>query len=91
MVRIRLLDLIEAELMTAASVRQCSVSGNALSVNLAGLTLEDTSRVVARLYTWPEVAGVAVYTASNQQQEGEESVVSLVVSLTQAPEEGGEG
>lgn len=86
--RVGLLGLIETELMSAASVRQFSTSGNVLSVRLAGVTLEDTSRIVQRLYTWPEVTGVSVYTASTQQEQGEEASVSMVITLEQA-EEGG--
>lgn len=89
--RVEALDLIEAELMSAASVQQFSVTGNVLSVSLSGLTLEDNSRVVQRLYTWPEVRSVSVYTASTQQQEaGEQAAVSMVVTLAQPGEEGGE-
>lgn len=86
--RVGLLGLIETELMSAASVQQFSTSGNVLSVRLAGITLEDTSRIVQRLYTWPEVTGVSVYTASTQQEQGEEASVSMVITLEQA-EEGG--
>lgn len=85
--RVDLLDLIEQELMSAAAVQQFSVTGNVLSVSLAGVTLEDTSRIVQRLYTWPEVQSVSVYTASTQQQKAaEEAAVSMVVTLAQAAE-----
>lgn len=88
--RVGVLDLIEAELMSAASVQQFSIAGNVLSLSLAGVTLEDTSRIVQRLYTWPQVTGVSVYTASTQQQQAaEEATVSMVVTLAPA-EEGGE-
>lgn len=88
--RVEMLDLIEAELIPAATVQQFSITDNVLSLSLAGVTLEDTSRIVQRLYTWPQVTGVSVYTASTQQQQAaEEATVSMVVTLARA-EEGGE-
>ena len=85
--RIDILDLMEGELMAAGTVRQFTVSGNTLSVDLSGLTLEDTSRVVQRLYGWPIVESVAVYNATTQVEDGADAQVSLVVTLTRA--EGG--
>lgn len=87
--RVKVLDLVETELMSTAAVRQFSLTGNVLSVSLAGVTLEDTSRIVQRLYAWPQVSSVSVYTASTQQRAAEETAVSMVVTLVQ-PEEGGE-
>lgn len=86
--RIGILDMVEQELMAAGSVRQFTVSGNTLSAELTGITLEDTSHIVQRLYHWPIVGQVSVYTATTQLQEGERAQVSLVITLTQSAKGG---
>ncbi len=87
--RVDILDLIQGELMAACTVRQFSVSANVLSADLSGISLEDTSRIVQRLYGWPEVSTVSVYSASTQTEEGEEPRVSMVITLALAEEGGG--
>ena len=88
--RTELLDLIESELMPASQVRRFSVSGNVLSVELGGITLNDTSRIVQRLYQRPDVTNVAVYTASTKTEKGDQAAVSMVITLAPV-QEGGTG
>ena len=87
--RVDILDLIQGELMASCTVRQFSVSANVLSADLSGISLEDTSRIVQRLYGWPQVSTVSVYSASTQTEEGEEPRVSMVITLALAEEGGG--
>lgn len=85
-----LLALIEEELMPKSQVRSISISGNVISVELGGITLDDTAHLVQRLYQLPSVSNVAVYTASTKTESGDQASVFMVITTTQS-EEGGQG
>lgn len=87
--RVDMLRLVEDELMPGSRVRRLSAGGNILSVELGGVTLEDTSRFVQRLYQRPDVTNVAVYTASTKDELGDQATVSLVITMSRVPEGGG--
>lgn len=95
--RLAVLELVRGELIPGARVKQFSVNGNQLAVDLAGVTLEGTSGIVQRLSALDLVDSVAVYTASTQMQSGEEAEISMTITLSQsgalarAGAEGGEG
>ena len=80
--RAEMLSLIEIELMPGSRVQRMSASGNILSVELSGVTLEDTSRFVQSLYQRPDVTNVAVYTASTKDEPGTQATVSMVITMT---------
>ena len=82
--RTELLDLIEAQLMPAGRVLRFTASANLLSVQLSGVTLDDTSRVVERLYQQENVSNVALYTATTEEQTGDNATVSLIITLRDA-------
>jgi len=82
--RMEMLELVESELMPGGRVRRLSASGNILSVELGGVTLEDTARFVQKLYQRPDVTNVAVYTASARDES-----VSMIITM-HLPGEGGE-
>ncbi len=82
--RTEMLELVESELMPGGQVRRLSASGNILSVELGGVTLEDTARFVQKLYQRPDVTNVAVYTASTR-----DGSVSMIVTMC-LPGEGGD-
>lgn len=84
-----ILALIEDELMPNSQVLRFSSNGNLLSAELGGITLEDTSCIVQRLYQLPNVVNVSVYTASSKTQAGNQTSVSMVITMT-VPQEGGE-
>lgn len=84
-----MLALIGAELIPNSQVLRFSSSGNLLSVELGGITLEDTSSIVQRLYQLPNVVNVSVYTASSKTQAGNQSSVSMIITMT-ASQEGGD-
>lgn len=88
--RVDILDLIEQELMAAATVQQVTISGNVLTVELFGVTLEETSHIVKQIETWSQVSTVTVYTASSRLEEEKRAQVSMIVTLHQ-PVEGGGG
>lgn len=80
--RLEMLSLVEKELMPGSRVRRVSAGGNILSVELSGVTLEDTSRFVQSLYQRPDVTNVAVYTASTKDEPGTQATVSMVITMT---------
>ena len=86
--RLEMLSLIEKELMPGSRVRRVSASGNILSVELGGITLEDTSRFVQNLYQRPDVTNVAVYTASTKDEPGTQATVSMVITMTRVSKGG---
>jgi len=79
--RLDMLDLVEGELMPGSQVRRLSVSGNILSVELAGITLENTGYFVQKLYQRPDVTNVAVYTASTKDESRNRAAVSLIITM----------
>lgn len=85
--RVGMLDLIESELMGKGRVLGLTASGNLLSVQLSGITLDDTSTIVERLYQRDDVVNVSVYTATTAEETGSNAAVSLIVTMTA---EGGE-
>ena len=86
--RAEMLSLIESELMPGSRVQRVSASSNILSVELSGVTLEDTSRFVKRLYQRPDVTNVAVYTASTKYEPGIQATVSMVITMTRVSKGG---
>ncbi len=83
-----MLELVESEFMPDCQVRRLSASGNILSVELGGATLENTARFVQKLYQRPDVATVAVYTASTKDESGKQAAVSMLITM-RLPEKGG--
>jgi len=86
--RTEMLGLVESELMPGGQVRRLSASGNILSVELGGVTLEGTARFVQALYQRPDVTNVAVYNASTRDESGNQAAVSLIITMC-LPGEGG--
>lgn len=89
LLRSDILDLLQEELMPNCRVQTVSISGNILSVQLNGITLNGTSLLVQRLYQLPSVTNVSVYTAATKEDTGDQVSVSMVITMT-IPPEGGE-
>lgn len=85
--RTEMLELVETELMPESQVRRLSASGNILSVEMGGVTLEETARFVQALYQRPDVTNVVVYTASGKDAD---AAVAMIITM-HLPEEGGAG
>ncbi len=83
--RTEMLELVESEFMPDCQVRRLSASGSILSVELGGVTLEDTARFVQRLYQRPDVTNAAVYTASNKDES-----VSMIITMNLPGKGGGQ-
>lgn len=89
LLRSEILDLIQEELMPNSRIGNFSISGNILSVQMSGITLNGTSQLVQRLYQLPSVTNVSVYTAATKEDTGDQVSVSMVITMT-IPPEGGE-
>ena len=86
--RMEMISLVEKELMPGSRVRQISAGGNILSVELSGVTLEDTAHFVQSLYQRPDVSNVSVYTASTKDEPDAQAAVSLVITMTRSSQGG---
>ena len=91
--RIQVLDLIEEKLSGMATVKDFSISGNTLSVNISNVTLAKTGVIVKDLESSSLVSSVSVYTASTEGNSGSQSQnsaqpvsVSMTVTLTKSKE-----
>ena len=85
-----MIDLINSEILKNSETRSISISGNTISAQLVGLSLTDTSALIDRLYSRPDVKDVQVYTATTEEAVGGQVIVSLLVTMKQEEtEEGG--
>lgn len=82
--RMKVLDLIEEKLASAALVSNFSVNGNVLTLNLSGVTLDETSAIVRDLESSPMVVSVSVASAS--APEAEDASVFMTINLTRVEE-----
>lgn len=90
--RLDILDLLEREVFPVATVKRLSVSGNALSMTLEGLTLDQVSELLGRLEADPLVTHVTVRTTGYDAGDEGEPTANMTVELADATEtEGSEG
>ena len=85
--RMDILRLMEKKILPRARIEDFSVSQNVLTVNLEGITLEQTSSLVTLLEEDPLVQSATVYNASNDDDDIKE--VNLVVILAKEVSENG--
>lgn len=85
--RMDILRLMEKKILPRARIEDFSVSQNVLTVNLEGITLEQTSSLVTLLEEDPLVQSATVYKASNDDDAIKE--VNLVVILAKEVSENG--
>ena len=78
--RMEIVSLIEKNVMNVAAVEDFSISKNVLTINLHGVTLNQTSAIVDNLEKSELVDSAAVYNAS--ANDGSEAVVFMTVILT---------
>jgi hypothetical protein len=89
--RLQVLNLLEDYVMSAAQVKTLALSGNTLSLTLAGLSLERASTLVASLKSSPIVADVAVYTVgygADSRVGTQTSLLTMTITLAR-PVQGG--
>lgn len=75
--RMEIIDLLTAEFAPHAGIRNFTISGNTVSVNLSDISLEGISVVVQNLYALDAVNTVSVHSATGKD-EGDTSVSMLV-------------
>ena len=85
--RMDILRLMEKKILPKARIEDFSISQNVLTVNLEGITLEQTSSLVTLLEQDPMVQSATVYKASNDDEAIKE--VNLVVILAKEVSENG--
>ena len=76
--RIDILDLLEQNVMSVATVQNLTVNGNVLSINISGVTLERASEIVKQLESSPIVTTASVYSA-NAAEAAEASIFMSIV------------
>lgn len=88
--RIDAIDLVESKVMSVGSVESITITDNTMSVTISGVTLEQVSALVSSLESSDMVADVTVDTASTQTEGTQQVSASLVITLQQAAQEGGQ-
>ena len=78
--RIDVLDLLEKNVMTVATVQDLSITDNVLTMNISGVTLERASEIVKQLESSPIVSSASVYSAS--AAEAAEASIFMSIVLT---------
>ena len=86
-----MIDLINKEILKNSETRSLSISGNTISAQLVGLSLTDTSALIDRLYARPDVYDVQMFTATTEETEGNQVIVSILVTMKQEDDEAAEG
>lgn len=75
--RMQVIALIEDKISSAATIADFAVNNNALTVNMSGVTLDQTSAIVSDLESSPLVSSVTVYTA-----KASDATLQAQVSMT---------
>lgn len=88
--RIDAIDLVESKVMSVGSVESITITDNTMSVTISGVTLEQVSALVSSLESSDMVADVTVDTASTQTEGAQQVSASLVITLQQPAQEGGQ-
>ncbi len=76
------LQLIDEYITPQAYVSSLVLSDNVLSLNLSGITLDNTGSLVSTLYQQPIVKSVTVASASGKAQSTEDATVTMSITLT---------
>ena len=77
--RMDIIQLMEQKIQPKARIENFSISQNVLTLNLEGITLQQTSSLVVQLEQDPLVSSAMVYKASNDDAEIKE--VNMVIIL----------
>lgn len=81
--RTEILKLAEEELMPRSELRSIAVSDNTVSVQLAGLTLSEASKLVESLSLRKGVRSVNIYSATTRNEAGLSASISMVIVMGQ--------
>ena len=79
--RTDILDLIEKELVPYASIRNISIAGNTVSLQLGGITLEDASQLVNNIKARDDVSNVSIYSADTKPEVGLNASISMLINV----------
>jgi len=78
--RMDILNLIEDKIMPKAGIEDFAINNNVLTLNLTGITLEQTSSMVKVLEQNELVESASVYSASAQDAEEASIFISIVLT-----------
>lgn len=78
--RIEILGLVEGKVMQRALIKDISINGDVITMNLSGITLQDTSDIVKVLEQDELVKNVAIYSATAQDATSAEIFMSVVLN-----------
>ena len=90
--RLSMLSLIENEFMLNYRVLDISINGSVISLKIAGVTLDEMSGIVSKLYERDDVSVVEIFSASNKEtytvadENGKsvtvvDEIVSIVITM----------
>ena len=75
------MDLVDKCVAPLAKIAAIDVRGNTVSLSLADMSLDQTGKIVSRLYEQPIVANVSVSTAASEQGASSSVIASMVITL----------
>lgn len=78
--RYEILDLVQTEVASKASIENMSINNNMLSLNIYGVTLEQASEIVGRLESSPYVASASVNSATASDGNQARIFISVTIS-----------
>ena len=81
--RTHILKLVETKIMPSAKIKDLAINGDVITLNLSGITLEDTSNIVKVLEQDELVKRVSVYSATANDASEAEIFMSVVLNKTE--------
>ena len=78
--RIDVLNLVEKQIATKATIKDMAINNNVLTLNIYGITLKEASDMVAKLEQNALVESAAVYNATAEAAEEAEIFMSIILT-----------
>lgn len=86
--RVKILDMIEKDMMSVGTVSDVSISGQVLTVKMSGMNLEQISKMFSVLDNEPIVAALELNIAQTEENAGSQALEFSVTIALQQPAEG---
>ena len=78
--RMEILDIVSKKIMNKAQVEDFSISGNVLTMNIKGLSLDEVSKLTTELEEDELVEKASIYNATAPEAEQAEITMSIILS-----------
>lgn len=85
--RMDVLSILESKIVPVSTVKDFAINNNVLTLNISGITLEETSKLVNRLESTPLVSKVTVYTAQADDETLQAQVFMTIILEKEVTEE----